>query len=442
MLPRASGLKLLYEKRDVSGELCKSVESVEYEGVAAGQSNSISVVLMATEEKWLNGWMPEKGAVLEAVIRAYNWPEEGQGFDLGCGSMVVDGIGYTDAPQQLTIRAMSKPANTDFSEMKRERVWKNTSIQQVAQTISARYGLELGFDGEDAAIEKREQQSTDSAFLEELCEDYGMTLKVYAGRLWVYDREQYKKAKPVRTVRRTDVRPGSFSYEDSFTGTYTRGIWQYSNQKTGVSIKVEIGQEGRTLRREKYASSYADAERRLRAAMNRENHNAIQVKFTMGLADLSVCETQVIQLEGYGKLNGRYFVDEVTVRRDADGLEQSFVCSKISEEAQQQAVYTSPKAEKEGKESSAQSTVASTSAPKMPAAGDKIELKDAPLLDLDSGEPTGVMLSGTYYAYDGEDLEGRFRIARLESRVGLLPRSRYAMGLVEMTQGKWKLVKE
>ena len=66
----------------------------------------------------------------------------------------------------MTISATSKPNDTSFSEEDREFIWKNTSIQKIAQTIAGRYSLELAFDGKDAEIVKREQKATDSSFLD------------------------------------------------------------------------------------------------------------------------------------------------------------------------------------------------------------------------------------------------------------------------------------
>ena len=126
------------------------------------------------------------------------------------------------------------------------------TIQKIAQTIAGRYSLELGFDGKDAEIVKREQKATDSSFLDDLCKDYGLILKAYSKKLWIYDREAYKKKKAAATIDRTDIVPGSFNFNDGFDGTYTHGIWEYSNQKKKIKIRAEIGKSGRTKRISKY----------------------------------------------------------------------------------------------------------------------------------------------------------------------------------------------
>lgn len=283
-------------------------------------------------DKWLNDWMPEKGTSLDPTILVYNWTEEGQGGEMNNGVMTVDDISYSDAPCTMTMSATSKPNDTSFSEEDREYIWKNTSIQKIAQTIAERYSLEMNFDGTDAEIAKREQQATDSAFLNELCKDYGLILKVYSNELWIYDREAFKKKAVAATITRADIVPGSFSFSDGFDGVYTHGIWEYSNQKKKIRIRVEIGTGGRTKRISKYASSQADAERRLQAALDNANHSATKVKFTLALAQIELGEAQNIGLTGYGKLSGKYFIDKVSLTYSRNGLEQTLECSKIPDE--------------------------------------------------------------------------------------------------------------
>lgn len=152
----------------------------------------------------------------------------------------------------------------------------------------------MKFDGKDAQIVKREQKATDSSFLDDLCKDYGLILKVYSKKLWIYDREAYKKKKAAATIDRADIVPGSFGFNDGFDGTYTHGIWEYSNQKKKVKIRAEIGKSGRTKRISKYASSQADAERRLQAALDNANHGSTKIKFKIALAQIELCESQTI----------------------------------------------------------------------------------------------------------------------------------------------------
>ena len=111
----------------------------------------------------------------------------------------------------LTIGAVARPSDTGFHERNREQVWKNTSIQRIASTIAERNSLQCSMDAEDVEIAIKEQDDNDSAFLKSLCETYGLILKVYMGKIWIFDREKYKQKDAVRTFTPADIVPGSFS---------------------------------------------------------------------------------------------------------------------------------------------------------------------------------------------------------------------------------------
>lgn len=402
MIPRSAGVKLIYNGKNITEDIAADIESVSYEGNAADNSNSASVTINAMDDKWLNNWMPEKGSTLDPTILVYNWPEEGQGGEKNGGVMTVDDISYSDAPCTLTISATSKPNDTSFSEEDREYIWKNTSVQTIAQTIAGRYGLEIGFDGTDAEIVKREQKATDSAFLNELCKDYGLILKVYSQKLWIYDREAFKKKAVAATIDRADIVPGSFSFSDGFDGVYTHGIWEYSNQTKGIKIRAEIGKSGRTKRVQKYASSQADAERRLQAALSNANHSATQVKFTLALAQIKLEEAQTIQLTGYGKLSGKYFIDKISLSYSRSGLEMQLVCSKIPNEETAEAGL----------------------------AGTSVTLNNVPLYYTSVDKKPVRRISGHYFLYDGINVAGRYRITNPKSRCGKTPVGKNVTGWV------------
>ena len=403
MKPRRASVKLVYKEKDITSDIEADIESISHDGNAADSSDSLSVTINAMDDKWLKNWMPEKGATLDATIFAHDWPDEGREGQMNGGVMTVDDISYSDAPCSMTMSATSKPNSTSFSEEDREFIWKNTSIQKIAQTIAGRYSLELKFDGKDAQIVKREQKATDSSFLDDLCKDYGLILKAYSKKLWIYDREAYKKKRIAATIDRTDIVPGSFSFNDGFDGTYTHGIWEYSNQKKKIKIRAEIGKSGRTKRISKYASSQADAERRLQAALDNANHGSTKIKFKLALAQIELCESQNVNVTGYGKLSGKYFIDKVTLEYSRSGLEQTFECSWISA------------LEESGNENNSKAVI----------------LKDAPLYYTSVDKKPVRKVSGKYYLYDGVAVAGRYRITNLASRCGKTPVGKNVTGWVD-----------
>ncbi len=119
--------------------------------------------------------------------------------------------------------------------------------QENGETIAGRYGLAFTYDADDYDIECDEQDGTDSGYYNQLCKNYGLILKVYARRLWVYDRERYKEKRAVKTFHRTQIRPGSFAYTTTLSGTYTGGYFNYTDADKDIDIVCSVG-GGRTQR--------------------------------------------------------------------------------------------------------------------------------------------------------------------------------------------------
>jgi hypothetical protein len=326
---RSSDFKLLYDGTDISADIAKDVESLEYTDNASDTSDSISIVVNASDSKWINGWLPDEGAELHLKLSTQNWEAQGDRASLDCGLMVLDDLGFSDEPAKLTLGAVAKPNDTDFSEQDREYTWKNTSIKKIAETIGARYGLAVKFDGEDMSLTTKDQDATDSAFLQKLCSTYGLILKVYNKRLWIYDREKYKKKAAVATIRKTDMVRGSFHWNTSLSGTYTGGEFTYTKQSENINISVKIGTGPRIKKLNQYAANEADARRQLQAAIDSENHGHITISFSMP-GKLALAAAQCINVTGRGKLDGKYFIDSVNHKKDrSSGLVSEFSCSKV-----------------------------------------------------------------------------------------------------------------
>lgn len=206
-------LDVTYNNAPFAGQVGAEIESLTYVDNAADDSDSIDITLDAQDSKWLHGWLPEEGATLRPRIIGRDWNGPGDTHVMECGLFILDDVAYQDAPTTLQVGGVSKPSNTDFSELERETIWKNTSIKRIGESIAGRYGLGFTYDADDYDIECDEQDGTDSSYYNTLCKNYGLILKVYAKRLWVYDRERYKGKRAVQDFDRTNIIPGSLSYK-------------------------------------------------------------------------------------------------------------------------------------------------------------------------------------------------------------------------------------
>ena len=189
-------------------------------------------------------WIPYKGDKISAGIKLEDW--EGEGIDQGfyCGEFIVDSFRLSGPPQKVVIEGVSSPVNLDFKETTRTQTWEKVTIHQIAAEIAARYGLTLVYDtGQEITLEREEQNGeTDSRYLQELCNKYGMGIKVYLSQIIIWSYEEYEAQEPVAVIEREAVR--KWEYKGSVQGTYTGARVSYTDPKKGKKVEAFIGRGG------------------------------------------------------------------------------------------------------------------------------------------------------------------------------------------------------
>lgn len=438
-------LQVTYDNSPFGGAVGADIESLTYVDNAADNSDSIDITLDAHDEKWLNGWMPEKGATLRPRIIGHDWNGPGDSHVMECGLFVVDDISLQGAsPMTLQIGGVSKPSDTNFSELEREVVWKNTSIKRIGETIAARYGLGFSYDADDYDIECDEQDGTDSSYYNQLCKNYGLTLKVYAMRLWVYDRERYKSKRAVQDFDRTNIVPGSLSYNTTLSGTFTGGYFNYTDPDKDIDIVCSVGGGTHTKSVNRRATSVYDASVQLCAEINNANHGTIKLKFSV-MGNFIVAAGNNVRLTGYGQgltggINGKYFVDKATHKYSKkSGFTTDFECSGIRDPFHYWDVGGTIEyhQSEEGSTENYDSTYATTSPAANAAsaaagatAGAAVQLTNAPFYYTSVAASPSCYKSGTFYFYDGILVNGRYRITNTAARCGKLPVGQNVTGWV------------
>ena len=334
----------------------------------------------------------------------------------------LDNVKYSQGPDELQVSGVSKPSNTDFSDQDRETNWKGTSIKRIGQTIADRYGLGYKFDAEDIGVESDEQDGPDSTYLNGLCKKYGLVLKVYANKIWIYDREKYKKLKPIKTYTKETMKRGSFSYNTSLLGAYTGGVWSYTDPDTEEDIYCQIGTGPKIKNMSKRATSVADAAAQLCAELNNDNHSVTTIQFSVDGEWLTSAGNN-IELKGYGKLDGIYFVDKITHKiNKSGGFVSALQCSKVRDSFNPKDIGGPPEPPEEEKPKDDSGELKQ---------GTAIKLDKANLYVASTSKKRACRVSGTYYLYDGELIAGRYRITNTPSRCGKKPVGHNVTGWVD-----------
>lgn len=324
---------LKFNGKNVDTSLKDYLENVSYEDVASGSSDTLSIKLQNIDRKWIKGWYPQKGDEVQGSIKFLDWDKAGKDRKIFCGHFTLDEIKFSGNPMTASFECVSAPASESFKTRERNKTWENVSIKEIAGEIAGRYSLSLSYQAPEIKLKKLEQSENDSAFLYKLCEDYGLSMKVYKKKIVIYEQTQMELKKPVAILDMSNFIDNEWEVTDSLYGVYTGARISYKNPDDDKETSIYVGLKGenakgsRTLKINETTDSPADAKLKAAAKVNKSNEEATTITGTIW-PDVKICAGVTVKLSGFGKLNGKYFVDKSTIELGESGTSQNIEMHK------------------------------------------------------------------------------------------------------------------
>lgn len=294
------------------------ITSFTYTDKATGESDICTFTLDNSDRLFMLKKIPKRGDKFEAKIVLRNWEKEGSPKTVKCGTFCCDDKTYSGWPLLCTIGGTAIPEKQAFHATERTKTWENMLIREIASSICASYGLALSYDAGDIMVTSIEQsQETDSSFIKKLCENYGLNIKIYSGRITIYDavRWESKEATKVLNIRKFGE---GWTYNCTMVGVYTGATIKYTNGKEGDEYICTVGGGERILSINEKVDSLGDARIKAAARVNKENRSEETLSGDI-LADPAICAGMVVKVAGIAGLSGKYFIDSVTHQLEADG---------------------------------------------------------------------------------------------------------------------------
>lgn len=318
---RRATVEIIYEGKDITTPLDEYLTSFSYEDVASGESDRISLSLQDIQKQWMDDWMPEKGSRVSGDLILHNWEQDGAEDRLFCGEFELDDMSFSGRPLSCNLGAVSIPRNEPFSNQIRTKTWEGATIRQIASEIAQRASISLYYEAEDILIESIEQNAqTDSKFLLSVCEDYGLAMKLYSGKIVIFDEELYENKPSVRAIDESQMI--RWNYKSTMAGTYTGARISYTDPTNGEEYVVLIGEGSRILEINETVDNIADAERKGIAKLNKENKKAMTMNVTLK-ADIRLLGGCCVDITGLGdKINGKYSIDKASFNVSGSGASQ------------------------------------------------------------------------------------------------------------------------
>lgn len=316
--PRQASVSVTYQKARKAGGTTKRPAAVmaeynegfTYTDPASGESDTVSITLTNVDLRWANKWMPKRGDKLTAKIIAKSWDKAGKTKIFYCGKFCLDDLSYTGPELTCTIGGVSVPEGNSFRSTDRSKTWKEATLKEVAAEIAGKYHLKLEYTGDTVKLGTIEQSNeADSSFLKKICQDYGMAVKIYSGKIVIYDKGSFEDKEPVVTLKKEDLQ--NWSYSTTMIGTYTGAQIKYTSGKSNKEIVCVVGGGKRILNINEKVESLQEARLKAYARLNAENEKAVTMSVTI-MADIRIAAGSTIRIKGLYHLSGKYFVDKVT----------------------------------------------------------------------------------------------------------------------------------
>lgn len=295
--------------------MAKYLTSFEYIDPASGENDEVKICLHNVNYKWIRQ-MPNKRDKLTAKIILKNWKSEEKKQVFDCGTFCVDDFTHTGPELTTEISCVSVPEGNAFRATARNKTWKKVTLQEIASEICGKYKMTLSYSGPSIKFKVIEQSNeTDCSFIKKICDDYALGIKVYKGKLVIYDKAIYEAKAPVATIKAKQIQ--DWSYNETLIGTYTGAKIKYTTGKDSKELTCKVGGGKRILFVNEKVDSLADAQLKACGKANTENEKAVTMSITL-MGGKKIVAGNTVNIAGLNKIDGKYFVDKVTHKINAE----------------------------------------------------------------------------------------------------------------------------
>lgn len=302
-------LQVILAGKDITQDISPYLEGFNYTDNLSGESDLAELELEDRARLWIADWFPKRGDLCNVSIL-----QDGEVI-LDLANFEIDEIGIDFPPNKVRIKLNSVANNSNLRSVDSSRSWEKVTLQKIAGDIAQEAGMELFYDTAEIKIERAEQKEQSKlSFLQKLCRDNGLALKVNDKQLIIFDEEKYEQQSAVITLKYGDDRLKRFSATATISKIYSGCHVKYQHGKKKELIeytyKDASKSEGMTLEINKKVESAAEAEKLAKKELRDKNKEEIKVQVeVIGAAEY--LSGNVIELDdSFGFFAGNYLIEK------------------------------------------------------------------------------------------------------------------------------------
>lgn len=281
-----------------------------------------------------------KGAEVSAVIIQKNWESDEKDRVLDCGVFQVDSVDGSGPPAKVTIKAGSIPYTSTIRTQKKTKAWEQIKLSGIAKEIAARNGLKCLYESNFDPLYKRREQvrESDITFLKRLCKAAGISLKVTAKMIVLFDAAEYEKKAAIRTIKRGASDISKYTFGTSFHDTaysscrvkYTDPASKKTYEATYTAPDASKDSNGQTLEINEKVSSNAEAKALAEKRLREKNSQEFKASFNLA-GDARLVAGITVNVEGYGAFDGKYIIETASHSVSSSGYKTNITLRRVLE---------------------------------------------------------------------------------------------------------------
>lgn len=325
-MARTAALNIIYKGKDISKDISASLINFTFIDNEQGSADEIELLLENKKGLWSSSWYPEKGSVIEAGLKLYDWNKMGEIINVTWGRFTIDELTLSSAGT-FSMKAISEKCAGAFSTEKKCRTFENITLKDMVTKIADENNMQLVYKAQKNTNYTRLYQMyyTDSSFIFTQCDKVGYKCKISDDKIIVYDD----------SIKNTGIKlkPSNVSvyeFKAKTFGTYKAAEVKYMNIETGevVTYRAEDAniKNDSVLIIEEHAESTEEAKSIAEAELKKANDKEITGSVTL-MGNPEIWTASEIDIDDVGVFSGTYIIEKVTHSiSNSAGYTTSFEC--------------------------------------------------------------------------------------------------------------------
>jgi len=331
---------------DISEDINNYLLSMTYTDNEGDKTDDLQISLDDREGIWLEDWLSgrsdsdtgTRGLIISAVIIQKNFNSDGTDDVLDCGEFEIDGLDASGPPGAAAIKATSLPYSSSVRMETKTKAWENINLSAIAEEMATDNGMMCMYESSfDPLYDRREQmQISDIVFLQGLCYDAGISLKVTGNIIVLFDAAEYEEKPAVREIKRGESDVISYRFGASTHGTYSKCNVRYTDPQTGQTIEYtytpkHADPDAPVLNINERVRTRDEARNLAMRRLRQKNKEEYSAEFTLA-GDVSLVAGVNVDVAGWGMFDGKYIIQSTTHSVTASGYTLQIKLRRVLED--------------------------------------------------------------------------------------------------------------